>query len=191
MTNIFTTLTDYMVEQHIIPAEDHAIYQYGLQQGFVLLLNILTILALGLLNHMLPESVIFLFAYTPLRTFAGGFHARTQLRCYFGGIVLTQAVLLAMRWIPHTPVIITILGLAAFFIIFALAPVADVNKPLTLKEKTVYRQKAHILLIGLLAVAVLLYVLHFSALSAAIVISLDALAIMLLLGYPHQPAVKQ
>ncbi len=191
MDNIFTTLTDYMVEQHIIPAEDRAIYQYGLQQGFVLLLNILTILALGLLNHMLLESVIFLFAYTPLRTFAGGFHARTQLRCYFGGIVLTQAVLLAMRWIPHTPVIITILGLAAFFIIFALAPVADANKPLTLKERNVYRRKAHILLIGLLAVAVLLYVLHFSVLSAAIIISLDALAIMLLLGYPHQPAVKQ
>lgn len=105
--------------------------------------------------------------------------------------MLTQAVLLAMRWLPNTPIVITMLGLAAFFIIFALAPVADVNKPLTLQEKTAYRQKAHILLIGLLATAALLYVLHFSALSAAVVISLDALAIMLLLGYPHQPAVKQ
>lgn len=191
MSKLFTTLTDYMVAQQIIPAEDQAIYQYGLQQGFVLLLNILTILALGLLNHMLLESVVFLLAYTPLRTFAGGFHARTQLRCYFGGIVLTQAVLLAMHWIPHTSVVLTLLGLAAFFIIFALSPVADANKPLTLKERNVYRRKAHALLIGLSAVAAVLYALHFSALSAAVVISLDALAIMLLLGYPHQPAVKQ
>ena len=60
MSKLFTTLTDYMVAQQIIPAEDQAIYQYGLQQGFVLLLNILTILALGLLNHMLLESVVFL-----------------------------------------------------------------------------------------------------------------------------------
>ena len=82
MTNIFTTLTDYMVEQHIIPAEDHAIYQYGLQQGFVLLLNILTILALGLLNHMLPESVIFpfrLYAATHLRWRISRTHTATLL----------------------------------------------------------------------------------------------------------------
>lgn len=190
MPNIFSHVTDYMVENQVIPAEDYAIYDYGLQQGFIILLNIVTILLLGLLNHKVLESIFFFFAYTPLRTFAGGFHARTQLRCYFGGIVLTQCILWAIQWIPHTSPVLIVLGLIAFLIIFMLAPVADANKPLTLKEKQVYRKKAHLILVFVCTVAVFLYLLHFSVLAATVIISLDALAIMLLLGYPKQPAIK-
>lgn len=191
MPNIFSHVTDYMVENQIISAEDYAIYEYGLQLGFMQLLNIVTILLLGLLNHKVLESVFFILAYTPLRTFAGGFHARDHFRCYLGGIVLTQCVLWAIQWIPQTSPALIVLGLAAFLIIFTLAPVADANKPLTLKEKHVYRKKAHYILLFVLAAAVLLYLLHFAALAATVVISLDALAIMLLLGYPKQPAIKQ
>jgi uncharacterized membrane protein len=100
-------------------------------------------------------------------------------------------VLLAIRYIPRTPGTLTLLGLAAFGVIFVLAPVADANKPLTQKEITVYRRKAHRLLLFLLAIAALLAILKVSAFAAAIIISLDALAIMLLLGYPQRPAVKQ
>ena len=188
MSNIFTKITSYMVNNRIIPAEDSAIYEYGLQQGFILLLNIVTMLLLGLLNHMLLESILFIFAYSPLRTFAGGFHARTQMRCYLGGIVLTQAVLLAIRFIPQQLPGLLLLAAFAFAIIFALAPVADSNKPLTVKEKHVFRQKAHRLLFVVLTVAVILLSLHYTQAAAAIIISLDALAIMLLLGYPQRPA---
>lgn len=191
MPNIFSRVTNYMVENHIIPAEDYAIYEYGLQQGSIFLLNIVTILLLGLFNHKVLESIFFIFAYFPLRTFAGGFHARTQLRCYFGGIILIQCVLWAIQWIPHTSPALIVLGLIAFLIIFTLVPVADANKPLTQKEKQVYRKKAHHILFVVLVTAVILYLLHFFALAATVVISLVALAIMLLLGYPKQPAIKQ
>lgn len=188
MSNIFTKITSYMVNNRIIPAEDSAIYEYGLQQGFILLLNIITMLLLGLLNHMLLESILFIFAYCPLRTFAGGFHARTQLRCYLGGIALTQTVLLAIRFIPQQLPILLLLAAFAFVTIFVLAPVADSNKPLTVKETQVFRQKAHRLLFVVLMVAAILLLLHYMQAAAAIIISLDALSIMLLLGYPQRPA---
>ena len=125
----------------VIPAEDEELYSYGLRQGAVFLLNIATIFCIGWLMGMVKESIVFMLSYLPLRRMAGGYHARTQLRCYLLGIVLTTSVLLAVKWLPWNLPIYSALLLVAGAIIIWLAPVEDRNKPLDEMEKVRYGRR--------------------------------------------------
>ena len=122
----------------MIPAEDEALYSYGFRQGAVFLLNIATMLCIGWLMGMVKETMTFMLTYLPLRRMAGGYHARTQLRCYLLGIVLTISVLLAVKWLPWNLPLCSVLLLVSSGIIIWLAPVEDENKPLDEAERRRY-----------------------------------------------------
>ena len=42
----------------------------------------------------------FILAYIPIRSYAGGYHASTQLRCYILSNAVVVAVLIAIRLVP-------------------------------------------------------------------------------------------
>ena len=73
-------IADGFEKQRVITSEDKEIYRYGVQQGWNLLLNLLTTIVIGVVCGMFWESVLFIVAYMPLRSFAGGFHAKTHTR---------------------------------------------------------------------------------------------------------------
>lgn len=77
-----------MVKNEIIPSDDREIYIYGLKQGFILLVNIFTTFVIGFAFNKTMETIIFLVTYIPLRIYAGGYHARTQMGCYICSVVL-------------------------------------------------------------------------------------------------------
>ncbi|MBQ8010486.1 MAG: accessory gene regulator B family protein, partial [Oscillospiraceae bacterium] len=93
-------IVDGFEKQRVILSEDKEIYRYGVQQGLNLAFNFLTTLVIGAVCGMFWESVLFMAAYMPLRSFAGGYHAKTHLRCYLYSIVMITAVLLVIRFLP-------------------------------------------------------------------------------------------
>ncbi len=179
---IIQRVTDELVSNKIIDSEDSELYTYGLRQGALILLNILTILTVGKMFGMLWESLIFMVTYIPLRTYAGGYHARTQLKCYISSVVLIVAVLLGIRFIPWTNFIIITISIISGLIIYILSPVEDINKPLDAAEVKAYREKARIILTFELSVLVVLVVLGESNVTECVVVSLFALSLMLVLG---------
>lgn len=86
--------------------------------------------------------------YAPLRSYAGGYHAQTDTRCYFYSILLMITVLLAMRYLIITNFICIIILLISLTIVITLAPVEDPNKPLDNIEQVVYKKRT-LLLFGL------------------------------------------
>lgn len=72
-------ITDILVSNEIIIEENSNLYSYGLQQGLLMILNIATILGIGMVLNMVWESIVFLLTFIPLRSNAGGYHAKTQL----------------------------------------------------------------------------------------------------------------
>lgn len=166
----------------MIPAEDEALYSYGFRQGAVFLLNIATMLCIGWRMGMVKESITFMLAYLPLRRMAGGYHARTQLRCYLLGIVLTVSVLLAVKWLPWNLPLYSVLLIVSSGIIVWLAPVGDQNKPLDEVEKEMYGKKTRrILLLENIVFAGLLSI-EFNILLKTLVMSLVVLSIIIVLG---------
>lgn len=139
--DIITSLSDYFEKNEIIKTEEKELFTYGLQQGLIMVLNILSSLLIGFLFGMILESIIFMIAYIPLRMYAGGYHARTQFRCYVLSIGIIGIVLGIIRFAPWNVIICLVTALLAGSVIFILAPREDANKPLDEIEKILYKKR--------------------------------------------------
>lgn len=65
----------------IVKAEDSELYIYGINQILFAILNLSSALIIGVICGVFFEVALFMVAYIPLRSFAGGVHAKTPLRC--------------------------------------------------------------------------------------------------------------
>ncbi|MNO62488.1 putative regulator protein [compost metagenome] len=179
-------LLDKMIAQLIhsgsIREDDKDLYAYGLQQGLFIILNVLTTVAIGLISGMFWQSILFMAAYLPLRSFAGGYHAKTQLLCYLYSIILTSAVLWAIKLIPWTNFICLGLALLAGAVIFILGPVEDSNKPLDQIEIATYKRRTRAILLFEVSIIVLMLGVGQNDVLPTMSVSLFALSVMLVLG---------
>ena len=165
-----------------IKTEEKGLYIYGLREGLIMLANITTTVFIGILIGMWWQSVVFLLVYSPLRSFAGGAHAKTHLRCYVLSILLTVVTLFVIKLLPNDTLINLSISLLAGLIIFFLAPVEDENKPLDEIEVKVYRERTRIILIIELLITIILLAIGILEIASCIVVSLAVLAIMLAIG---------
>ena len=87
------TIARSFVARGTISEERFSICRYGIKQLFSVCLNLLTTLCIGMVFGLVWESVLFTAAYIPLRSFAGGFHAKTPVRCYWYSAAMIAIVL--------------------------------------------------------------------------------------------------
>lgn len=71
-----------LIKSDIVKAEDAKIYIYGINQILTYVINVFSALIIGAILGVFLEITVFMAAYIPLRSFAGGYHAKTPLRCY-------------------------------------------------------------------------------------------------------------
>lgn len=138
-------IADIIEQQNKFAPEDKEVYRYGIQQGLNLALNILTTIVIGALCGMVYPSILFLVCYMPLRSFCGGYHAKTHLRCYIYSVIMITSILLVTKYAAFNIVLYEILVLISLIIILLLAPVEDENKKLDSVEKRVFRKRAYII----------------------------------------------
>lgn len=175
-------ITEWLFENGAAPKEDKEIYRYGIQQGVISLLNLGTTMVIGMVFGKLLESVLFLVAYIPLRSFAGGYHAKTAVRCYFFSIVMMSAVLWVMRCVPYSGLICGCLTAISGTMIWFLVPVEDRNKPLDDVEKKVYGKRARGILVPECLVSLLATLCGWERIGMCMTLVLYVMALMLLLG---------
>jgi len=139
-------VTRKLQENNTIDEEQYEICRYGLQQGFTVILNVVTTLIIGMIMKGLLYAVVFTILYIPLRSNAGGYHAKTAIRCYLYSILLMIAVLLAIKHIAIPSFICIIIFVISIAVICILAPIEDSNKPLDEIEVKVYHKRTLIIL---------------------------------------------
>ena len=180
--NFFEGYSQKLANNNIINSEDMELYSYGLKQGIIMLINLLTTLAIGLVFNMLAESVILTVAYIPIRIYSGGYHSRTQLSCYVVSVIITIAELLLIKNLHINIYISLVLSIVFGLIILVLSPVEDENKPLDSTEIAVYKKRSrNILFFELLIVYLLIYLKVFN-IANCILMSLGLMALMLIVG---------
>ena len=87
-----------MVERGIIKEEEQELYQFGIRNCMILLLNVVTALVIGLLTEQLAVVAEFTLSFMVLRSYTGGYHSDSRIFCYLGSNlvllvpVYTQAV---------------------------------------------------------------------------------------------------
>ncbi|MDE5758537.1 MAG: accessory gene regulator B family protein, partial [Allobaculum sp.] len=92
----------------------------------------------------------------PLRSFAGGIHAKTAKRCYAYSCIMIIVVLLVIKFFPFGIIVCSCLSLISGVIIFLLSPVEAENKKLDALEKSIYKKRARIILLIEMIVQVLI-----------------------------------
>ena len=143
-TRTSETITQKLLENHSIDTDQYEICRFGIQQVLTVLLNMVTIIIVGIIVGELRQAVLFMIFYFPLRSYAGGYHAKTSIRCYVYSIFLITTVLLAIKLFVFTRPVYIFAFMASVIIIFILAPVEDLNKKLDNIEKSVYKKRTRI-----------------------------------------------
>jgi len=179
---MFGRIVTKLVESEAISAEDKEVYEYGLRRVASTFITIATTLVIGFIFGMILESVIFMAAYVPLRSYAGGYHARTPLRCYVFSVILTVLVLLSIKYIPYDIILIGALTLVAGIIVFIFAPVADANKPLDQVETRVFKKCTRIILFMQIVFGGLFWILGFTWIFICIIVSIAVVGVMVIIG---------
>lgn len=163
-------------------AEDKELYRYGIQQGLNLALNILTTMIIGCLFGMFYSSVLFLLSYMPLRSFCGGYHAKTHFRCYIYSVVMITCILLVAKYLTFSALVYEILILVGFTVILLLAPVEDQNKTLDSDEKRMFRKKACIIAILEVSIYHICLIVNLVNTYKILTISIFSLSILMIIG---------
>jgi len=134
-------ITNKLLDNNAISCEQYEICRFGFQQGLTIMLNAATVIVIGIIMNELWQAILFMALYAPLRSNAGGYHARTAARCYVYSILLMIAVLLTMKHLFIPTFICIIIFAVSCAIILVLSPVEDINKQLDEIEQIVYKKR--------------------------------------------------
>ena len=161
-------VTESLINNGTINRADFELYRFGFEVGFAIIANILTTLAIGFLFSMPLESLLFLVAFIPLRSYVGGFHTSNHFRCYWLSILAVVAVLFAVRFVVsiYNPLVLIVISSICAIVMFILVPVQDANRPLEDIEIRVYGRRARIVIGIEFSVMVGLTVTGFEVISA-------------------------
>lgn len=175
---------DRLVAHRIINDEDMEIYRFGLESVLLKAIHYVSMLFVGLLLGMLPETILFLITYAAIRAYAGGYHANTRGVCYVLSWVTILSVLLIARFSPVgiTGVLAVAFIVLSFPVIFIFAPVENSAKPLDALECTHYKKRARITLMLLSSLGLILAFVLPGPLGLIMAECLALEAVMMLLG---------
>lgn len=134
MNYLTSKILKFITDQNVISSDEKVqnFYRYGIEISISSILNIILVLAVGLLIHHVLESVIFLSLFILIRSFTGGYHADTYFRCNLL-MCVTFILTVFVNIITSDKITLPIaIGLACFteIMIFLLGPIENKNKPI-------------------------------------------------------------
>lgn len=139
---ISSSIAETLSANNIISEQEIPIYSYCLDYIIELFFLFIFAVLYGVFSHKLPETLIFLAVFTPLRSFGGGFHASTPKRCAilslitFVFVLYSGAISSALTWQWTAAFAISL------SVIAVLSPVGTKNRPMTPERKSSLKNAA-------------------------------------------------
>jgi len=72
----------FFISNRIINEEDKEVYEYSLELLLSAVLNFSAVIILAVCTGKIMEASLFVLGFVPLRTLAGGYHAKNHFRCF-------------------------------------------------------------------------------------------------------------
>lgn len=152
------SLANKLVKKGIIQAGDYEVYRFGIETGFLKGLHLLSYAILGLLLGKLPQLIVFLIAFIPLREYSGGYHASTKLKCYIVSCTAIFSMLIILGLFPEAYYGASIyLAIFSGVLLLFLVPVEAIAKPMDDSEKIYYKSKAGFTIVLLLTISLFFF----------------------------------
>ncbi len=142
-------ISSFFVAKNFVKQQDEEVYNYGFELLLASAVNFLALILISIFSHTILETALFILGFVPLRQVAGGYHAKTHLRCFL--ILLSNyIVFLAVTYfIPISLIALTTIASIALsaVLVFIFAPVEDKNKPLSEGEKIYLKCRSRIFIL--------------------------------------------
>ena len=193
LNNFSNRIIKALSKSGLIAEKDEEIYLFGIETALLKLIHFSTMLIIGLCAGMLLETFVFIASYSILRVYAGGYHAKTRLRCYGISWLLILFVLLFTKFCPNQIAFIVsiLVSLPSYIIIFLLAPVDNINKPLDDLEIHYYKIKTRIILSVELIISMIFLFTYLIRISLIVSLSIFSVAIMLFVGKTQKQVIHE
>lgn len=152
-------MLQYMQEENLIKNEDVELYQYGIHLMLLKLLHYCSILIIGLFLGRGIELFIFLFAYTIIRSYIGGYHAKKSRICLLISIAMIFFIHVTIDIVPD--IISLIIVLISTVIICMFSPIQSQEKPMKINEIKRNQVIARFMAITLFILFIVFYITKF------------------------------
>lgn len=132
---MITALAQYiagcLLRNDIIDGEKLDIYIYGFEVMISSISGFAIALILGLAFSQILECIVFLLIFVSMRSYCGGYHADTYLKCNSIFAATITVVMLLVKLEPQYPVYVHFLvGVFSLVTVILLVPVESKFKPL-------------------------------------------------------------
>ncbi len=180
--NAALRITEWMENNRIIEHDRRVVVKWGIRNILDTSFNIATFLIIGILIHMPLETIVFTLGYIPLRSYAGGYHAKTPFRCWILSNFILLIALLCVHNLNRYPFILLSLAILSVIFLIILMPVSDIHKPLSDVDKHRYKRKGVYILFCEIIVSVLFSIINLPVITYSIFVIWIILSVMLVLG---------
>lgn len=176
-------ITDFLYKKEVISQEQKEVYIYGFTVLFLNILDILIILALGILIERYLDTIVFLMVFGITRQYTGGYHAKTVSKC----LVVYVLIYLVIMFLSSSNVIFVngamfqiLLCIVYIIAVIIYAPIQNDNKVISNVERKKYKIISIVSAICISTISVIVYGI-FPTMAITISLTLFAVTILMIL----------
>lgn len=163
---------------------DKELVRYGLE--ILLIRSIYTIcsIVISAVFGCFWECIVFLMAFSAIRTSAGGYHAKTRVQCFLMSMVMIIINISIVKLVTHyIPIYYAMIPLALMsgVVIWYLSPVDTENRPLEHDEKIRFKKRARFILCLELLSVIIMEILNLRITTSVIMLATIFMAILLIM----------
>lgn len=185
MEKIGSKIIEFFASNDLIKNEDKEIYKYAFNIILSSLIHIATVMIIGLCFNLFIESLVFYFSFIAIRKFAGGYHAKTPVRCYLFSFASNIIILCLVKWLSSINTlfifIFIIFELLCVVLILLISPLDTENNPLTGQEKKMYRMLTSIITILIFIISSLCFFKGYRNIGSSMICGVVMSALVLLM----------
>lgn len=133
------TIASGFVKRQVILEDSKSTYVYGLELLLSSIFSSGCIVIIGILIHRTVDVLFFLAIFSVLRSFTGGYHARTFSKCTIVTLTTFGLVMALSKLLSVNIPVYVITVIAVFFIILVLAPIENPNKRIPASKKKLFK----------------------------------------------------
>ena len=172
-----------LIERGIIEREEEGLYQFGIQNGFIILLNVFTAFLIGLFTDKLLLVTVFTVSFMTLRSYTGGYHCDNKVICYISSSLVLFIPIYTSYMMEIVPgYALFMILVVSVLIIAVLSPMNSKKRKLDSTEKKHFGKRARVLLVLQLVILLILYGVANRELVYAVYSSIYLIALFMLIG---------
>lgn len=165
--------------------DNYELYEYAIYIILSSAFHMATVIVLGLVFNLLTESLVFYLSFIVIRKFAGGYHAKTPVRCYLFSFASNIIILCLVKWLSSINTlfifIFIIFELLCVVLILLISPLDTENNPLIGQEKKMYRMLTSIITILIFIISSLCFFKGYRNIGSSMICGVVMSALVLLM----------